>query len=198
MRTVNKRISAEKIALTAMMTALVIVFQLLATLFPLIFGPFHSAIGLVPLAIGAMLCGPFAGAWLGFVFSLVVLFSGGATFFMNFSIPGTIITVITKTTVCGFVCGALYKTLGEKYNIAGAVISAISCPVVNTGFFLLGSGIFFMPYVEEIAQSSGATTVGFSVFIAMAFANFIFELGLCTVLSPVMVRILKIRKKTKI
>ncbi len=196
MKTTSKRISTDRLTLAGMMTALVIVFQLLAT-YTAFFGPFSTAIGLIPIAIGSMLCGPAAGAWLGLVFSLVVLSTGGAALFFAFSIAGTIITVIVKGIACGFISGLIYKLMGKKYPTVGAVVSAIACPIVNTGIFLLGSAVFFMPYADAIGELVGAESAGFGVFITIAFVNFLFELGLCTVLSPVIVRILKIRKKTR-
>ena len=46
-------------------------------------------------------------------------------------------------------------------------------------------------------EAVGIEAAGFGVFIALAFANFIIEVLMCTVLSPVFVRILRIRKKTR-
>ena len=81
MRTTNKK--TETMVLGAVMTALVVVFQLLAT-FTAIFGPFSTAIGLIPIVIGAAICGVKMGGWLGFVFGVVVLASGGANLFLAF------------------------------------------------------------------------------------------------------------------
>ena len=71
MQKTNKQ-KTEKIVMSALMTTLVIIFQLLAT-YTTFFGPFSTAIGLIPIAIGACLCGPAIGAWLGFVFGVVVI-----------------------------------------------------------------------------------------------------------------------------
>ena len=118
MKTTNqKRMSTETMVIGAVMTAFVIVLQLLAT-FTTFFGPFSTAIGLVPIVIGAALCGPGVGAWLGFVFGVVVLASGGGNFFFIFDVPGTIITVLVKGTACGLAAGAVYKLL-SKVNVDG-------------------------------------------------------------------------------
>ena len=191
----TKNSRTHQLVLAAMMTALVIVFQLLAT-YTKFFGPFESAIGLIPIAIGACLCGPAVGAWLGLVFGIIVLATGGGTLFFAFSIPGTIITVLLKGTACGFAAGLIYKLLEKKLGFFAAIFASITCPIVNTGIFLLGSAVFFMPYAEAIGEICGITEAGFGVFIALAFANFILEILMCTVLGPVFVRILRIRKKT--
>lgn len=195
MKTTKNKQRTEKLVMTAMMTTLVIVFQLLAT-YTTFFGPFSTAIGLIPIAIGACLCGPEIGAWLGLVFGIVVLSTGGGALFFAFSVPGTVITVILKGAACGFASGLVYKLLEKKLKFIAAVIAALVCPVVNTGIFLLGSALFFMPHAQAIGEIIGSPESGFGVFIALAFGNFIFEILMCAILSPVIVRILNIRKKS--
>lgn len=191
----TKNSRTHQLVLAAMMTALVIVFQLLAT-YTKFFGPFESAVGLIPIAIGACLCGPAVGAWLGLVFGIIILVTGGGALFFAFSIPGTIITVLIKGAAAGFVSGLVYKLLEKKLGFFSAIFASLVCPIVNTGIFLLGSAVFFMPYAEAIGEIVHIDKAGFGVFIALAFANFIIEILMCTVLSPVFVRILRIRKKT--
>ena len=190
----NKRMSTETMVLASLMTALVVVFQCLAT-YTAFFGPFSTAIGLIPIVIGAAMCGPLVGAWLGFVFALVVIFTGGANLFFMFSVPGTIITVLGKGIACGAASGLVYKLLKSFNKTVAAIASAIVCPIVNTGIFLLGSAIFFMPFADKIGELLGMEQAGFALFIAMAFGNFLFEIGMNAVLSPVIVRILDMRKK---
>ena len=141
------------------------------------------------------MCGPAVGAWLGFVFALVVILTGGANLFFAFSIPGTIITVFGKGIACGYVSGLVYKLLKEKNKVVAAVLSALVCPIVNTGIFLLGSAIFFMPFAQKIADLLDMANSGFGIFIAMALGNFLFEIGMNVVLSPIIVRVLDMIKK---
>lgn len=190
----NNKTSVQSLVLGAIMTALVIVFQLVGT-FTTFFGPFSTALALIPIVIGAAMCGVGTGAWLGFVFSLVVLFSGGANLFLAFSVHGTIITVIAKGTLCGLAAGLIYKLLYKHNQFVAVIAAAIICPVVNTGVFMLGSIVFFLGFAEQIASAIGLEKAGIAVFTAMATGNFIFELGLNIVLSPVVVRLLNIRNK---
>lgn len=189
----TNKLETEKMVMSALMTTLVIVFQLLAT-YTTFFGPFSTAIGLIPIAVGACLCGPVIGAWLGFVFGIVVIATGGAALFFAFSVPGTIITVLVKGTACGLAAGLVYNMLKKKLKFVAAVAAALICPVVNTGIFLLGSAVFFMPYAEKIGAMVGIEKAGFGVFIALAFGNFIFEILMNAVLSPVFVRIINIKQ----
>ena len=187
--------STETLVLSGLMTSLVVVFQCLAT-YTTFFGPFSTAIGLIPIVIGAILCGPIIGGWLGFVFGVVVLLTGGANLFLAFNIPGTIITVLLKGTACGLAAGYVNQLL-KKFNKTVAIVaSAIICPIVNTGIFLLGCIIFFMPYADQIASTVGSDVTGMQLFLAFAFGNFLFEIGMNAVLSPVMTQIITVAEKT--
>lgn len=187
--------TTETIVLSAVLTAIVIVFQLLGT-FTTFFGPFSTAVALVPIVIGAAMCGVGIGAWLGFVFGVVVLISGGANLFFAFDVFGTLVTVLVKGTACGLAAGLVYKALEKRVNRYVAVLAAaVVCPVVNTGIFILGCIVFFMDDAPQLAETLGSTDVGVALFWGLAMANFLFELGMNIVLSPVVVRILNIRKK---
>ncbi|MBR4933025.1 MAG: ECF transporter S component [Clostridia bacterium] len=194
MNTKNKRIATEKMVLGAMMTALVVILQCLAT-YTTFFGPFSTAVALVPIVIGAALCGTGVGAWLGLVFGGVVILTGNAALFLAFSVPGTIITVLCKGMACGAAAGVVHKLLKKFNDIVAAVASAVICPVVNTGVFLLGCRVFFMPYADAIAETLGLTVSGMDLFFALAGANFLLELGMNLVLSPVIVKLISLAKK---
>ena len=186
----------RNLVLAAIFTALVVVFQCLAT-YTTFFGPFSTAIGLIPIVLGAIMCGPAIGTWLGLVFGFIVLVTGGANLFLAFSIPGTIITVLVKGMLCGFAAG-IVNVLLKKFNATVSIIvSALVCPLVNTGVFLLGCYVFFMPFADAIAQAAGSTASGFPLFIAFAMGNFAFEVGMSIVLCPVTIRILDIAKKNR-
>ena len=191
----NKRKQkTQTLVLGAIFTALVIILQSLAV-YTTFFGPFSTAVGLIPIVIGAAMCGVGVGAWLGFVFGMVVLLTGNAALFLAFNIPGTIITVLSKGIACGFAAGIVYKLLA-KFNQWVAVIAAgIICPVVNTTVFLLGCYLFFMKHAEAIAGQVGLNVSGMALFWAIAMGNFIFELATNALLSPVITRVLTIKRK---
>ncbi len=195
MKTTNQRkMSTRTMVLGAVMTAMVILLQLLGT-YTTFFGPFSTALALVPIVIGAVLCGVGVGAWLGLVFSVVVLATGGASLFFAFSIHGTLITVLLKGTICGLVAGLAYKLLHKWSETVAVVAAALLCPVSNTAVFLLGSAAFFLPHADAIAQTIGMNASGMALFWAMAMGNFLFEIALCLVLAPVIVRLLQIKKR---
>ena len=196
MKNTRNSMHTRRLVMAAMMTTLVIVFQVLAT-YTTFFGPFSTAIGLIPIAIGACICGPLVGAWLGLVFGIVVIATGNAALFFAFSVFGTVVTVLLKGAACGFCAGLTYKLLEKKLKFVAAIVAALVCPIVNTGIFLLGSAVFFMPYAEAIGELVGVAGAGFGVFVALAFGNFLVEVLMNVLLSPVFVRIIKIVKLPK-
>ena len=84
MATSKKGISTQTLTLGAILTALVIVLQLMGSFIR--FGMFSVSLVLIPIVIGAALCGKYIGAWLGFVFGLTVLMSGDAASFMGIDV----------------------------------------------------------------------------------------------------------------
>lgn len=189
----NKRQQQTKqLVLGAVMTALVVVLQLLGSFIK--FGPFSISLVLVPIVIGAAMCGYKIGAWLGIVFGVIVLASGDAAAFYAINVPGTIITVLVKGTLCGLLAGVTYKLVANKNRYLAVMLSAVVCPVVNTGVFLLGCKVFFMSAITEWGATSGFTNAAEYMFLGLAGGNFIFELATNIILAPVILRVISFNK----
>ncbi len=189
-----KRKKIEKITLTAVLTALVFVLQMLGQFIKL--GPFSVSLVLIPIVIGAATLGANIGAWLGLVFGITVFISGDAAAFLAVNIPGTIITVLLKGILCGYLAGLTYQYLSKFNKFAAVVAAAVVCPLVNTGVFFIGCLVFFMETVAEwaVAFGFGENVAGY-MFLGLAGGNFLFEFGSNIILSPAIVRILDVVKK---
>lgn len=188
-----ERYETKNMVLASILTALVVILQLLGSFIKL--GPFSISVVLAPIVIGAATCGVGVGAWLGFVFGIIVLLSGDAAIFFAANIPGTIIVVLLKGVLCGFAAGVVYKVL-EKINRTLAVCaSSVVCPVVNTGIFLLGCSLFFKDTMLLWAEGAGfgGNVAQYMLFVLVGM-NFIVELVVNAVLSPVIIRLLNVRK----
>lgn len=182
-----------KLAVGGILTAIVVVFQLLGSFIK--FGPFSISLVLVPIIVGAAMCGPKISTWLGFVFGVVVLLSGDAAAFLTVSVPGTIITVLLKGALCGLVAGLIFDVC-KKYNTYLAVIlAAIACPVTNTGIFLLGGRIFFYDTISAWGAAAGFTNTGLYMIVGLVGLNFVFELVTNIILCPAIVGVVKAIKK---
>lgn len=187
----EKKFSTRKLTGLAILTALVVILQFLP-----IKGPFFLiTLTLVPIVIGSALYGAFSGAWLGFIFGVTVLLSGDAAAFLTINIPGTIATVLVKGTLAGLAAGLVYKLASKVNRYFGVICSALVAPVVNTGIFLLGCRLFFMDTVNGWAAASGYENVGAYMILSLVGINFLIELGVDLVCSPVILRLINIRKK---
>ena len=171
----SKNNNTQKIVGLGLFTAIVIVLQLMGSFIR--FGTFSISLVLVPVVIGAALYGAGAGAWLGFVFGVVVLLSGDAAAFLGVNALGTILTVLVKGALAGLLSGLVYKALENKNRTLAVAVAAVVCPVVNTGVFLIGCLLFFMETIGGWADAMGfGANVGQYMIVGLVGANFIFEL----------------------
>ena len=189
----NRRRSADtrQLVYFAVFTALVVVLQSLASfVFPKLGVSLN--LSLIPIVLGAALCGRWTGAWLGFVSAFIILFDPTTVAFMTFNAPATVFLVILKGSASAFVGGVVYSLLEKKNKYAAVLAAAIVTPIVNTGLFFGGCFAFFLPLIRE--WSAGGNVVGFVV-TAMIGVNFLIELGINTVFVPTVTRLLAIKRK---
>ena len=184
--------AVKNLAIGGILTALVVVLQMLGQFIKL--GPFAISLVLIPIVLGAALCDYKISTWLGFIFGVVVLFTDAAAF-LAVSVPGTIITVLVKGTLCGLVAGLIYKLFEKKNRYLAVTLAAIACPIVNTGIFLLGCVVFFLDTIKEWGAAGGFTNVAQFLIVGMVGLNFLVELSVNIFLSPIVVRLLDFSKK---
>lgn len=169
----------------ALMSAIVVVLQYLGSFIR--FGPVSISLVLIPIVVGAAMYGPSAGAVLGGVFGIVVLTQPDTAGFFAISVFGTVLTVMAKGILAGWFSGLVYRSCAETHRTLGVILAAVTCPVVNTGLFALGSRLFFWDYISEL----GGAVFLFTVMIGF---NFFAELGANMICSPVILRILHASK----
>lgn len=189
----EKHMSTRTLTGVAIFTAIVVVLQFVSA--AVRFGPFSITLALIPIVVGAALYGPWAGAWLGFTFGMVVLLSGDAAPFMVVNPLGTILTVLLKGAGAGFLSGLVYRLLAKKNEWLGAILGAVAAPIANTGIFLLGCLLFFLPTITEWGTAAGFSSVGQYMIFGLVGGNFLVEMLTILVLSPVILRLIKIGKK---
>ena len=182
----------KKLTLLAMMTVLVVIAQLISMWIR--FGTFSITLAHIPIVIGAALLGPLAGGWLGLVFGAVVLISGDAAPFLAVNVIGTVVTVLLKGTAAGFCAGIVYKLLSKKDETLGILLASIVSPVVNTGLFIAGCYVFFLPTISAAAAEAGKSVLAF-ILIFYVTVNFFIELSSTLVLSPIASRLIALGRK---
>ena len=185
----TKTFSVQKLVMLAILTAIVIILQILGAFIK--FGPFSISLVLMPIAVGAALLGAYAGAWLGLVFGFVVLISGDAFAFLAINPVATVFVVLIKGALAGYISGVVYKLIANRSRTIAAVAAAIACPVINTGIFIIGCYVFFLPTLTEWGIAEGAVNVTAFIFISLVSINFLFELVINLVLSPTIVRLVQ-------
>lgn len=192
-KTEKKRSRASQITGLAMLTAIVVILQFMGSFIR--FGPFSVSLVLVPIVIGAALYGPSAGAWLGFVFGWVVILSGDAAAFLAITVPGTIITCLSKGILCGFASGWIFSLIEKKSITAATAAAGGVSAIVNTGVFILCCMAFFMETITGWAEAAGFENIGRYLVVGMVGINFLIELGVNIVLGPMAIRLIRLLDK---
>ncbi len=218
MKTSSKQ-KVLKLVQLAMLTALIVVLQLLGTFLTGITGLPMSLV-LIPIVVGAFSLGPKEGAFLGIMFGIMTIVMGftGAdaftsTLFYNFGIGKCIITVLIcllKAGLAGFGSGMVYKLLNKafrgKYVTLTTVLASIAAPIINTGVFVIGMLLFFfndtadiqLALAEKFGEQLTSVTPSLEyIFLVLAGMNFVMEFIINLTLSPAIIRIIDVIKKKK-
>ena len=192
----NQKNSTFRLAGLGILTAIVIVLQVFTTYVH--FGPFSITLALIPIVIGAFMYGVGAGAYLGAVFSAVVVamcaFGGdiGGAMVWNANPLLCAVMCMLKGTAAGLVAGLLYKLISKKNETVGVIVAAFAAPIVNTGIFIAGMLLFFK---DILAIWSGGSDLLIYIIIGLTGVNFLIELGVNMILSPIITRIITAVKK---
>lgn len=179
------------------LTAIIIVLQIFTTFVH--FGPFSITLALIPIVVGASMFGVGAGAYLGAVFSVVVVImcitGGDPGGFLVWSANPfmCVVMCMLKGTLAGFEAGVHYRALESTNKIVATIVAALVSPIVNTGIFILGMMIFFR---DTLVSWAGDTPVLYYIIFGLTGINFLIEVGVNVILSPVVVKIVDAVKKT--
>lgn len=188
---VTKRNHTQKLVGMALFSAIVVILQLLGAFIR--FGQFSVSLVLIPIVVGAAVYGIGAGAWLGFVFGVAVLLSGDSATFLAINPIGTVATVLLKGTAAGLFVDLLYSALQKVNKYLAVIVSAVVCPVINTGVFLIGCKLFFWETIKEWSDASeyGSEIAKYIIFMLIG-GNFLFEFVINLVMSPTIIKVIDI------
>lgn len=203
----NKFFTAKNVAVLGVLLALVVILQAFGGLFHI--GAVQLNFTLIPIVLGAILLGPWAGGFLGMACGIVVLIQviiAPSGFYYIIWLNDPVITVITctaKTTLAGIAAGFLFKLL-EKKNRSVAVFTASAIvPIVNTGIFVLCC--LWMNKSIALTQDWMVNTLGMKellglnpfVFILLGLVtfNFFVELGINLIVAPGLHTVYKVVEK---
>lgn len=193
----SKKANTYRLTGLGILTAIIIVLQVFTTFVH--FGPFSITLALIPIVVGAAMYGIGAGAYLGAVFSVVVVImsatGGDPGGFMVWSANPLMCAVLCmlKGTMAGFEAGVHYKAFANTNKIVATVLAAIVSPLVNTGIFIIGMLVFFK---DTLAAWAGGSDLLTYIILGLTGVNFLIELGVNIVLSPIVVKIIDAVNKT--
>lgn len=187
-----------KMVQVAILMAIIVVLQLLSYVIKI--GTFNLSLVLIPIVVGAVLFGKKTGAFLGGVFSVVVIIccatgtDAGGAILWNASPWLTGAICMIKGVAAGFVAGLIADAFkNSKTPFVGVLLAACAAPVVNTGLFLLGLSTCF--YDVLVAWAGGQAVLYYIVF-GLVGVNFLIEFFLNLVLSSTIASIVTAIKKT--
>ncbi len=198
----DKFFTAKTVALLGILTALVIVLQLFASAIPM-FG-ITLNFSLIPIALAGILLGWIGGAIVGFSCGLVVFITMAvlgqepSTAFLFQSSP-VILTImcIGKTTIAGIVSGLIYKVLSKRSSVFAVGVSSIIIPIINTGIYMLGIVLMKNHVAEFMSLDSSSAGLVFSVVFGLIWLNFVLEMAINTIFTPIIYRVIKVLNKSR-
>lgn len=201
--TENVSSKTRRLVATAFLAALVVVLQLASCFIKI--GSLNLAFVLLPIVIGTVLYGIGTGAVLGFFFGLVTFIASvfnldpGGYIMFSASPFLTAVVCFTKAILAGVVPGLIYEPFRRKgtgkASAIGSVLASISAPIVNTAIFCVLALLWFR---DILLQWSEGYELYYYLIFVLAGVNFLVELAINVVCSPVIIRLIKSRRASHI
>lgn len=186
----NKRV--KKLTGIAILSASTVVLALISNYVTI--GTVNLNLALIPIVVGSCIYGVSAGLFLGIVDGILVCTAPSTlSFFMTHNAFLTIVLCLVKTGLGGALCGVVYNLLKKKNEYVSVLLSSITLPIVNTGIFLLGVFLFFIPPYEKI-MGEGDNVISFILYSTLTI-NFLIEFILNILLSSTIYRVIKLKSK---
>ena len=156
----------------------------------------------VPVAVGAVLLGPTAGAILGFTFgftSLILSFSSPlGAMMLDINPIFRVITCIVPRVLCGWLTGVVYVVAkkSKKLSKVSVPLANLSCPIFNTIFFMTALMVFYYntPAIQNMAASKNVLNPIALVFVLVG-ANALIEAVACFVVGTAVTKALQVAFK---
>ncbi|MCD7753197.1 MAG: ECF transporter S component [Clostridiales bacterium] len=150
----------------ALLIAIILVMKLTG-LASIPVGPLVMTFTMIPIAIGAMISGPLAGAILGLVFGFTSFYDAvtGASLmtgaFFQLSPISTFVLCVGTRTLVGALTGWIFRGLKkiDKTDTVCYFATGLLCPLLNTLLFM-GYIVWFFyscDYVQGLVSTLGAT-----------------------------------------
>lgn len=154
----------------------------------------------IPVAVGSIVLGPGAGAFLGLVFGLTSFAKAFETaigiLMLESSVLGTFVVSVIPRVLVGLLPGLLYRGL-HRFSGLRTASQAVCCfltPVINTALYMGASWLIFADIWLQNAVAAGyqgATGLGLLAFmLGMVAVNGVAEAIACLILGTAVCRAL--------
>lgn len=158
----KKNVNVQRMAEIALLTAIVLILAF--TPLGYLKTPWGVEITfiVVPVAVGSVILGPTAGAFLGLVFgmtSFVQCFGASpmGAMMLQISPVGTFICCVVTRVLVGWLPGLLYQLFKriKKANVFSIGLCCFLTPVINTALYIVGNYLIFSDTWLDLAIGSG-------------------------------------------
>lgn len=190
----SKFFTTKNVVLLGILTALLVVLNLLSTVFKVIT---NVNLTLIPIVLGALLLGVRGGLILGVISGLMTFLFGvfavdpfTNVLFTNSPVL-TFLTCVVKITLAGGVAGFIYGLLKAKNKYVAVFVASAIVPIVNTLVFILGALAMYNVIATNFSQD-----VLYFLVITCAGVNFLIELAINLVVAPAIHTVIKVLDKT--
>jgi thiamine transporter ThiT len=193
----TKFFTTKNIVYLSILTALLIVLNLLGSVFKIIT---NVNLTLIPIVLGALMLGVKGGFILGIISGLMTFLFGvtGVDYFTSILFGQhpvlTFLTCTVKITVAGVLGGLVYKLIANKNKLVATFVASAVVPIVNTGLFILGA-LTMSDSISVLASSEGVDVIYFLIVIC-AGVNFLIELFINMVVAPAIHTVVGVLEKS--
>ncbi len=193
----KKFLTTKTVVYLAVLTTLLVVLNLLGTVFKVIT---NVNLTLIPIVLGALVLGWRGGLILGLISGVMTFIFGvtGVDPFTNVLFTQhpvlTFLTCAVKVTVAGVVGGMLYSAIQKKNKYVAVFLASAIIPIINTAIFILGA-LLMSDTIGGMAQANGVDIIYFLV-ILCAGVNFLIELAINLLVAPAIHTVVRVLEKT--
>ena len=194
MKNKQKFLCTKNIVYLAILTALLVVLNLLSTVFKVIT---NVNLTLIPIVLGALMLSWRGGLILGVISGLMTFLFGvtGVDYFTNVLFVNhpllTFLTCTVKVSVAGVFGGLTYDLIKNKNKYVATFVASAVVPIVNTIIFILGALTMYNTISSEFAPN-----VIYFLVITCAGVNFLIELGINLLVEPAVHAVVGVLEKS--
>ncbi len=189
----EKFFCTKNIVYLAILTTLLVVLNLLSTVFKIVTS---VNLTLIPIVLGALILGVRGGLILGLISGFMTYLFGvfAVDYFTNVLFLNhpllTFLVCTLKTTLAGVLGGLVYGFIKNKNQYVATFVASGSIPIINTAIFIIGALTMYNTIAREFAPD-----VIYFLVITCAGVNFLIEFAINLLVAPAIYTVVKVMEK---